>query len=113
MSAFPTIKATAAGATAPLVLNMLQGYSPYFSPTPAWALGLIATVSPGASLTYNVEITGDQQPNNATGNWNAHDTMTALTGSANGNVAFPITGIRLNVTSYVSGSVSLGVVQWP
>jgi hypothetical protein len=113
MAAFPPITCLSLGPSAPLVLNMLKGYSPYFSPTPAWALGLIATVSNGASLTYNVEITGDQQPNNTTGSWNIHDTMAGLTASANGNVAFPITGIRLNVTAYSNGSVNLGTVQWP
>lgn len=98
--------------SAPLVINLMTSYSAGFSPPPQWALGVICTVSAGASLTYTIEVTGDQVPS-ATGNWNSHDTLTAQTASANGNVAFPITGIRVNVTSYVSGSVNMGVVQWP
>lgn len=112
MGAFPGVKLTAQGAGAPIVINLLKSYSPYFSPAPSWSLGIVCTVSPGASLTYNVEVTCDQTPS-AGGNWNSHDTLNGLTASANGNVAFPITGIRLNVTAYTSGSVNLGVAQWP
>lgn len=80
--------------------------------TPSWSLGIVCTVSSGASLTYTVQITADQVPS-ANGNWNSHDTLSSQTASANGNVAFPITGIRLNVSSYSSGSVTMGVAQWP
>jgi hypothetical protein len=112
MGAYPGILAKSNGNSQIITLNLMTGYSPYFGPTPSWALGIVCTVSSGASLTYAVQITCDQTPS-STGNWNAHDTLTALTASANGNVAFPITGLRLNVTNYVSGSVNLGVSQWP
>jgi hypothetical protein len=72
--------------------------------------GLVATVSPGASLTYNVEVTADVNPS-AGGNWNPHDVIRGMTASANGNIAYPITGIRLNVTTWVSGSVTLGIAR--
>jgi hypothetical protein len=73
-------------------------------------LGLIATISSGASLTYSVQVTADPPENFQ--NWNNHDVLVNQTASANGNVAYPITGIRLNVTAYASGSVNLGVAQW-
>lgn len=112
MSAYPSVKMTANGNSSITAVNPLTTYSPNLGPNPSWALGIICTVSGGASLTYTVQITGDQVPS-STGNWNNHDNLTAQTASANGNVAFPITGIRLNVTNYVSGSVNMGIVQWP
>ena len=110
MSAFPSILMTANGNSVPLIIDMTA--VPYFGSTPGYALGLICTVSPGASLIYAVQVTGDQKPV-ANGNWNNHDVVVAQTGSVNSNIAYPITGLRLNVTSYVSGSVNLGVVRWP
>lgn len=78
-------------------------------------VGLIVTLSSGANLTVSVQVTGDNifaagyTP--ATGNWNEHDVLTALTASMNGNLAFPVTAVRLNVTPWVGGSVTLAVVQ--
>ncbi len=63
-------------------------------------------------MNYSVEVTGDQLPS-VTGNWNRHDTMVALSTSANGNIQFPVTGVRVNISAYGSGSVNLAVVQWP
>lgn len=103
---------SAVGKSPPVVLNLTNGYTPYFGPAPAWAVGLIVTVSPGASLTYTVEVTADQVPSSS-GNWNSHDVLAAQTASANGNIAYPVTAIRLNVTAYSSGSVNLGVATWP
>jgi hypothetical protein len=75
-------------------------------------LGLVCTVSSGASLTYSVQITGDATPS-PTGNWNNHDVLVGQTASAFSNVAYPVTGIRMNVTAYSSGSVTLAVTKWP
>jgi hypothetical protein len=69
-------------------------------------------VSPGASLQYQIEVTADPQPS-PNGNWGVHDTLFGLTAGANGNVAFPVSGLRLNVISYSSGSVAVGVCVWP
>ena len=74
--------------------------------------GLIATISPGANLTYSVQITGDQQPS-TNGNWNDHQDFSGVTSSINSNVGYPITAYRLAVTAYSSGSVHLGVARWP
>lgn len=41
----------------------------------------------------------------------AHDTITALTADAQGNYAFPVRAIQLNVTAYTSGSVTLAIGQ--
>lgn len=112
MGAYPAVRVTSQSKSSPLVINLLSAYSPYFSPGVQWALGVVVTLSSGANLTYSVEVTADQVPT-ATGNWNSHDTLVALTASANGNVGYPITGIRLNVTSFVSGTANMGVVQWP
>lgn len=113
MGALPGIKMTGAGTSAPLIVSPVAAWSaaPY-NPTPSWSLGICCTVSSGASLTYSVQITCDPIPS-ATGNWNNHDTLVNVLTSQNGNVAFPITGIRLNVISYSSGSVNMGVALWP
>lgn len=78
-------------------------------------IGLIVTVSPGASLTYSLEITGDKLRadgyNPSSGNWNKHDTIVDQSVSKNGTLIFPVTGIRLNVSQWTSGSVTLSVIQ--
>jgi hypothetical protein len=80
--------------------------------SPAWSLGLICTMSSGANLTYTVQVTADQIPS-LKGNWNNHDVLSSQTVSANSNIAYPVTGLRLVVANYVSGSVNLGIAQWP
>lgn len=110
MSAYAGILKASSGATSPVAVNPPQNI--LWQAPPAYMLGLICTVSAGASLTYSVEVTADQVPS-ASGNWNVHEILTGMTTSANGNITFPITGIRLNVTTYVSGSVNLGIAQWP
>lgn len=78
-------------------------------------VGLIVTLSSGANLTVSVQVTGDNifapgyTP--ASGKWNNHDDLNALTASANGNLAYPVTAVRLNVTPWVGGSVTLSIVQ--
>jgi hypothetical protein len=112
MAGLPGVKAAGAGTSSIININPVTSWGGGFSPFPSWSLGIICTVSAGASLTYSVQVTADQQPS-TNGNWNNHDTLVNLTVSANDNVAFPITGIRLNVTAFSSGSVNLGVCIWP
>lgn len=76
------------------------------------SIGLVATVSSGASLTYSVEVTNDPSPS-VNGNWNLHDTMQSLTSSANANIDYPVSAWRLSIDSYTSGTVTLGTAQWP
>ena len=59
----------------------------------------------------DVQVTGDANPQDS-GNWNYHDVLFGQTMSANANIAYPVSGIRLNVGTWVSGSVNLAVVQW-
>lgn len=112
MGAYPGVRMTSNGNSSIINVNPISAYNVATQFTPSWSLGLICTVSSGASLTYAVQVTGDQQPS-PNGNWNNHDSLFGQTSSANGGVAFPITGVRLNVTNYVSGSVNMAVVSWP
>lgn len=109
-SAYPSILAAASGPSSVLVIDQTFGQIQGIAPT--WYLGIICTVSSGASLTYSVQVTADQSPS-STGHWNNHDILTGLTASANGNILFPVTGMRLNLTAWVSGSVNMGVTRWP
>ena len=110
MSAYPSVKLSAQGNSAPIDVSPPQNMM--WQAAPAYALGLICTVSPGASLTYSVQVTADIVPS-ANGNWNNHDVLVNLTTSANSNIGYPVPGVRLNVTVYASGSVNLGIAQWP
>ena len=73
---------------------------------------LLLNFSSGASATATVQISGDV-PVNTTGGgiWNNHDTLVNETSSANGNLQYPVTAVRLNVTAYSSGTITLTVVQ--
>lgn len=55
-------------------------------------------------LTYTVEHTFDDILNGATATWFPHSSVVAQTASNDGNYAFPVTAIRLNVTAYTSGT---------
>jgi hypothetical protein len=111
MGAYPTIMMSAAGASE---------FQLTFRPTSPYAeagdvnvfnLGISVNVSPGATLTYQVEVTDDPVPSN-TGNWVPHDTLVGKTASAVSNIDYPATAYRLRVTAYTSGSATLGVAWW-
>lgn len=72
-------------------------------------------LSAGASLTYSVQHTFDDvYANNfdpATATWFTNSGLSAKTTSLDGNYAFPITAVRLNVTTYSSGSATMTVIQ--
>jgi hypothetical protein len=73
----------------------------------AWAgVGLLVTFSSGASATASVEVSGD-----GVNFWNPHDTLVGITASANGNLAYPVLYVRLHLTAYASGTVTLQVIQ--
>lgn len=69
---------------------------------------LLLTIT--GSLTASVEVTGDDI-NKPITHWNDLDDMVGLTVSKNGNLAFPVTAVRLNVTAFSSGSATLSLVQ--
>lgn len=81
----------------------------YLNPT---NIGLAVVVS--GSVTYTVEHTFDDvfatDFNPATATWFPHPTLQALTASADGNFAFPPTGVRLNQT-LGAGSAILNLIQ--
>lgn len=102
------IRVTVGSATTSNVLPMDQYISPF-------NLGLGVTLSAGASLTYTVQHTFDDiwSPNfdPSTASWFSHATMVNKNTSFDGNYAYPVTAIRLNVTVWSSGTATLTVVQ--
>lgn len=102
------IRVTVSTQTASKTLPMDQYISPF-------NLGLGVVLSVGADLTYTVEHTFDDvwaaNFNPATAKWFSHATMVNKTTSFDGNYAYPVTAIRLNVTAHTSGTATLTVVQ--
>lgn len=100
-----TITATGVGTGQPIVLD--RGLFQF-------GVGLLVTIpATVTAVLYSVQVCGDN-PNVGNGltNWNDHDIMKQLTASANGNLAFPVTGLRLNVISYVgSGTITFNIVM--
>lgn len=102
------IQVTVGSATASNVIPLDQYISPF-------NIGLGVTLSAGAVLTYTVQHTFDDvwspsfDPGTAT--WFSHATMVNKQTSFDGNYAYPVTGIRLNVTSWTSGTATLTAVQ--
>jgi len=102
------IRVTVSSATTSAVLPLDQYISPF-------NIGLGVSLSAGASLTYTVQHTFDDvwaagfDP--ATASWFNHATMASKTTSFDGNYAYPVTAIRLNVTVYTSGTATLTAVQ--
>ena len=62
-----------------------------------------------STITYKVQHTFDNPAIGFT-NWFDHPTIVALSVNADGNYAFPVTGIRITTTSG-GGSVSMNVIQ--
>jgi len=80
-------------------------------------VGFGCVVSAGATLTYKVQHTfdvlgdgtnGTTTPANAT--WFDHSVVTGQTGNKDGNYAYPIYALRLNVTAYTSGTVTITAI---
>lgn len=78
-------------------------------------VGLGVKLSAGASLTYTVEHTFDDVQSAsftpATAVWYSNATIVAQTTNKDGNYAFPVTAIRLNVTAWTSGTATLTAIQ--
>ena len=62
-------------------------------------------------------VTAQVSDNAATGipssqwSWNNHEAITAVTGDTNSNIFIPVNAVRLYVTGYVSGTITLSVCQ--
>jgi hypothetical protein len=97
---------TAAGVSAPIITDS------YRNP---FNIGLGIAVTGGASLTYTVQHTFDDvfaagfDPTTAT--WYPNSGLTSKTASFDGNYAYPVTAVRLNVTAWTSGSATMTVLQ--
>jgi hypothetical protein len=77
-----------------------------------FGIGFGCVVSAGGVLTYKVQHTFDDVFNAAvTPTWFDNATVTAQTTSKDGNYAFPVAAVRLTVTAYTSGSVTLTLLQ--
>ena len=69
-------------------------------------------VIPSGTLTYKIEHTFDDvyDPSVTPVSFD-HSSVSGKSTNADGNYAFPVRAIRLTVTSYTSGSVTLTVLQ--
>lgn len=101
---------TVTGGSVPIPINLA---------TFRYGVGIIVTIPSGSSCTYDVEVTGDELDGTsgmqaggvpAIVNWNKHDILNNKSASANSNLAYPVTAVRINPSS-LSGSVVLAVVQ--
>lgn len=70
-------------------------------------LGVVLT----GTATYTVEHTFDDILGGATPTWLPNASLAAATTSQSGNYAFPVTAIRLNVTAWTSGTITMTVLQ--
>lgn len=82
-----------------------------------FGLAVGVDLNPGV-LTYTVEHTFDDPTDfssssdyNANATWRATTGLTALSVTDEGNIAFPIQAVRLNVTAFTSGSAEITVIQ--
>ncbi len=102
------IRVAVGSATTSAVIPLDQYISPF-------NVSVGVTLTAGANLTYKVQYTFDDvfasTFNPSTATWFDHATITGKTSSFDGNFAFPVTGIRLNVTPYTSGTATMNVVQ--
>jgi hypothetical protein len=77
-----------------------------------FSVGVACVVSAGGTLTYKVQHTFDDiQDSTITPTWFDHETILAKTASDDGNYAFPVRAIRLNVTAYTNGNVKMTLLQ--
>ena len=75
-------------------------------------IGLGCVVSAEGSLTYKVQHTFDDVfDTSVTPTAFDHSSITGETASTDGNYAFPVRAIRLTVTAYTSGNVTMTVLQ--
>lgn len=94
---------TVSSATTSAALPMDYAANPF-----SVGIGCVAS----GTLTYKVQHTFDNVMDaSVTPTWFDHDTLTGQTASADGNYAFPVRAIRLNITAYTNGSVTMTLVQ--
>lgn len=96
----------ALGVSNPIILDHYQR---------PFSVGIGAALSAGATLTFSIQHTFDDvfaaNFDPATAVWYADTSLANKSASTTGNYAYPVTAIRLNVTAYTSGSVTMTVIQ--
>jgi len=102
------VRVTVSSATSSAVIPLSLNADPF-------SVGIGCDVSAGASLTYTVQHTFDDvfSPtfNPATATWFSNSVIVSQTADRDGNYAFPVTAVRLTVTAWTSGSVTMTVIQ--
>ena len=79
---------------------------------PNFNVSLAVSPGVGAAGLYDVQHTfGDVQDSNVTLEWWNHPTLTSASTSADGNIDFPATGVRLNVRAGASAAFKFYVLQ--
>ena len=80
-----------------------------------FSVGIGCDVSAGGVLTYTVQHTFDNVQsetfNPATATWFSNSVIVSQTADRDGNYAFPVTAVRLTVTAWTSGTVTMTVIQ--
>lgn len=99
----PQTTATIASVTTSAVLPMDYKQAPF-------SVSFAVVVS--GTLTYSVQHTFDDVFNSSvTPTWFDHSSIAAQTTNKDGNYAFPVRAVRLNVTAYTSGGATMTVLQ--
>lgn len=95
-----TVTVASATTSAPIPMDRCQG-----------AFGVSFAVVMSGTLTYKVQHTLDDILGGATATWFDHTTVTGKSANADGNYAYPVTAIRLNITAYTNGTATMTVLQ--
>ena len=96
-----TVSVGSVAASAPMIMDRKQN---------PFNVGFGVDVS-GGTLTYTVEHTFSDILAGVTAVWFPHSPIAAQTTNKDGNYAFPVTAIRLNVTAFTSGPAVMTVLQ--
>jgi hypothetical protein len=100
-----TVTVSASGAIASSVVQLNIG-------EPNFNVSLAVSPGVGAAGLYDVQHTfGDVSDSNATLEWWNHPSLASASTSADGNIDFPATGVRLNVRAGASAAFKFYVVQ--
>jgi hypothetical protein len=110
MSGYPGILLTGPGTSPPIKIApfKISGWHA----APSYALGLYLTFSPGAVLTATVQVCAHPDPFDPAATFNNHEFLNVIS-SQNSNISFPVSGVRLVVPFWLSGTASLGIASWP
>lgn len=96
----------ALGASDPIILDHYQR---------PFSVGIGAVLSAGASLLYTIEHTFDDvfaaSFNPASATWLFDPSLNDKSASTSANYAYPVMAIRIRVSAYTSGSVTMTVIQ--